>query len=285
MIISFFISRKAELALRQSEQHFRSLLENVPGAVYEYIYRKDGNMGFKWLSPSIKKMFGISPEIFMKSLDFIHPDDKWMVLENDKKYKTGQLESHSLVYRIYHSIGSIKWVLERGVVVKRTENGLPARIFGTLTDITKEKELQERLLSLQREKKKEIMQAVIEAQERESEEIACELNENINQTLSYCYLKLNAVLDDNIVYKEVLGNVMENINQYINEVRNIWYGLNNSTLHLVGLHETVNDLVSRVNKPGKIEIGINTNDSELVNKIDHKVSLTLFRIIQDQLLF
>ncbi len=411
MIISFFKSRKAYLALRQSEQHFRSLLENVPGAVYEYIFRKDGNMGFKWLSPSIEKIFGISPEIFMKSLDFIHPDDKepllraykfsqetkkpfyfegriitpdgklkwysasssfsystadgsnvftgilldvterkkaeedtskkesrfrlmlqkmgeyawehdfledetifsekiyeligntagdlknnikiwwncihpddkWMVLENNKKYKTGQLECHSLEYRIYHSNGSPKWVLDRGMVVERTGNGLAAKIFGTFLDITKEKELQERLLTQEREKKKEIMQAVIEAQEREREEIAHELNDNINQNLSYCNLKLNEALDNKINYKEVLRNVLENINQVINEVRSICYGLNNSTLQLIGLHEAVNDLVYRVNLTGKIKIGINTNDSELAKKIDHGVSLTLFRIIQEQI--
>ena len=404
-------SGNTELSLKKREQQFRSLSENIPGAIYEFIFRKDGTMGFNYLSPSIERIFNIPLEVFMRSLDFIHPDDlerlmiannysqqtskpfyfegrlvtaagkikwhsasssysystadgsriftgiflditdrkladeeilknesrfrlilekigdnawehdfikneiifskkvydllghtaanlrsnieiwwnsihpddKWMIEENDKKYKAGELESHSLEYRIYHANGDLKWVLDRGVVTERNEEGLPARIVGLHTDITKEKRLHERLLALEREKKKDLLQAVIEAQEKEREEISYELHENINQVLSVCKLKLGTALKGNKADAALLNEIKANIDQVIEETRNISQGLSISTLQLIGLPQAVNDLISRINKIYWIKIKIKIKGRKLAEKIDLKISITLLRVIQEQI--
>ncbi|WP_411361023.1 CHASE domain-containing protein [Pseudidiomarina sp. YC-516-91] len=42
-------------------------------------------------------------------------------------------------YRMYNGKGDIVWILDRGRVVERDDNGRPARIIGTVEDITEEK--------------------------------------------------------------------------------------------------------------------------------------------------
>ena len=174
-------------------------------------------------------------------------------------------------------------VLDRGVVTERNEEGLPARIVGLHTDITKEKRLHERLLALEREKKKDLLQAVIEAQEKEREEISYELHENINQVLSVCKLKLGTALKGNKADAALLNEIKANIDQVIEETRNISQGLSISTLQLIGLPQAVNDLISRINKIYWIKIKIKIKGRKLAEKIDLKISITLLRVIQEQI--
>ena len=135
----------------------------------------------------------------------------------------------------------------------------------------------------ERSKNIEILHVMIEAQEKEREKISHELNEKIIQDLSLCRLKLDNALENNQISKEVIKNVGVIINQIIYEVRNIWHDLNNSAINLIGLEEAANDLIYRVNKIGKIKIYLNANGSDLANKIEPNVSLTIFRIIQEQI--
>jgi len=76
----------------------------------------------------------------------IHEDDKWIVEENDRRYREGTLESHSEEYRMYHRDGTVKWILDRGIVVERGPNGLPAKLIGTHADITFLREMDEKRL-------------------------------------------------------------------------------------------------------------------------------------------
>jgi len=36
-----------------------------------------------------------------------------MLEENDRKYGSGEIDSHISEYRVYHKNGSIKWILDR----------------------------------------------------------------------------------------------------------------------------------------------------------------------------
>ena len=69
----------------------------------------------------------------------MHPEDRHLLEENDRKYKAGLISSHQLEYRIYHKDGSLKWILDRGVLIDKDENGKPLKLIGTHTDITEKK--------------------------------------------------------------------------------------------------------------------------------------------------
>lgn len=67
--------KEVELSLEQSEKQFRSLSENLPGVVYEYVFPKNGTSYFKFISPSVEKIFGVTADQFSKENSLLHRDD------------------------------------------------------------------------------------------------------------------------------------------------------------------------------------------------------------------
>jgi len=131
--------------------------------------------------------------------------------------------------------------------------------------------------------KNEILQAVLEAHERERQEIANELHENISQSLSSCKLLLDTAKKGS-ENGEIIEKVLFNIDKAINELRNISYSLSTSALQLIGLPQALTDLITRVTSKEKINIYLDANKFRTVKEYDAKVYLTIYRVVQEQLL-
>ena len=65
-------------------------------------------------------------------------------------YIAGETESYLVEYRLRCKDNSYKWILGRGMVVKRSEEGVPLRMIGTHVDLTERKAAEEELF-LQKE--------------------------------------------------------------------------------------------------------------------------------------
>ena len=79
-------------------------------------------------------------------LERIHTDDIVDVNVELQKHFQNKSKSYVTEYRILCKDGSYKWILDRGKIISRNENGNPLRIVGTSTDITKRKRAEEDLL-------------------------------------------------------------------------------------------------------------------------------------------
>ena len=88
---------KAERALRDSEAHFRSLIENS----YDIITVIDRDALVTYVSPSIERLLGFSPgQVIGRSiLDLIHPDDRPM--------------AHDRIQTAFHEPGTTQVMLHR----------------------------------------------------------------------------------------------------------------------------------------------------------------------------
>jgi PAS domain S-box-containing protein len=76
---------------------------------------------------------------------YAHPED---LVEANKKVSEclrDQTQFYEATYRMKHKNGHWVWILDRGKVVKSTENGEPLLMFGTHVDITHLKETNEEL--------------------------------------------------------------------------------------------------------------------------------------------
>jgi PAS domain S-box-containing protein len=74
--------------------------------------------------------------------ELIHPDDRAANHEAYLRHERGETEVYEHVYRIRAADGSWRWMLERGRLVERGEDGRPLRMVGTQTDITARRELE-----------------------------------------------------------------------------------------------------------------------------------------------
>jgi len=92
-------------------------LEKIGDNVWEHNFRT----GKTYFSQKEFDLLGYPSEMLIDNAalwwSLIHKDDIWILQENDKAYKEGRLDHHSAEYRMHHHNGSIRWVLDRGVVV------------------------------------------------------------------------------------------------------------------------------------------------------------------------
>ena len=138
--------KTADEKLVALNNHFRLALEKIGDNVWEY----DFTTGISTFSQNENEVLGFGTNEFTDNNKLwwqcIYPDDRAMLQENDRKCRSGIIDSHILEYRMIHKDGSVKWVLDRGVVIEKTPDGLPLKIIGTHTDITTRKKNEQALL-------------------------------------------------------------------------------------------------------------------------------------------
>ena len=135
----FLRRRKAEEALQESEEKYRTLIENAVEAI---LVAQDGV--FIFANPKGEELFGHSnEELSSKPLTyFIHEEDREMVRDRHERRIIGEDLPQVYPFRIIDKYGHIKWV-ELKVVLFSWEERPATLCF--MTDITGNKRAQESL--------------------------------------------------------------------------------------------------------------------------------------------
>ncbi len=163
------------------------------------------------------------------------------------------------------------------------ENGKKL-LGGVALDITEQEMLQQKLATEEKKKKKEIIQAIIDAQEKERRELAYELHDNVNQILSSSKLMLDVVADSYQTNTEMVSKSSEYLSDAIKELRRISHNLSPGILKDISLEAAILDVVEQINSTGKIHIVYRKrNYVKDKSKADSDVQLTVLRIAQEQL--
>ncbi len=140
--------KQAEVALRESEERFRSLVAHIPGVVYRCACDADWTMEF--ISDVIEEISGYPAADFLHNqvrtfASAIAPQDRATV-ERVVLECLAQKQPYVLEYRLLHRDGSVRWVYEKGQGVFAT-NGSLLCLDGVIFDITEYKQTQENLQS------------------------------------------------------------------------------------------------------------------------------------------
>jgi len=131
--------KRAEEALRQSEEKFRILMESSPTAIMLYQYNK-----WVYANPASTEITGYT-ERELRSMNFwdiVHPDDKQLVQERGQKRQRGEAIPNRYIFRIISKDGNVKWVDLSGATI--VIGGSPAGIISGL-DITERKQVEEEI--------------------------------------------------------------------------------------------------------------------------------------------
>jgi PAS domain S-box-containing protein len=138
--------KQAEEALRNSEEKYKDLVENIK----EVIYTLDKNGIMTYISPVIQTVLGYdSSEIIGRSFtEFIYSEDLPRQKERFKSVLSGPIGSDE--YRLLSKSGEIRWVQTSSMPI--LEENQTVGLRGVLSDITESKRLQ---LQLQQARKME----------------------------------------------------------------------------------------------------------------------------------
>lgn len=147
--------KQTEIALANRVRQFQGLSENIPAAIYEYQFNKDGTEKFKYISPAIEKIFGISPAEFMANgISYIHPEDLHIFLSKNKLARDLHVPFICESRLIIPGKGTF-WQYVSSSFTYYTQRG-DAVFTGIISDITQEKNAVD-LLRINEEKYKAII--------------------------------------------------------------------------------------------------------------------------------
>ncbi|MBS0630502.1 MAG: transporter substrate-binding domain-containing protein [Verrucomicrobia bacterium] len=141
------LARQSE-ALRQSEERWKFALEGTGAAVWDW----DISARRVAFSPAWKEMLGYADEdVGNEPGDWesrVHPEDRARVQAALQAHWDHPSAPYTVEHRLRCKDGGWKWILSRGLVVRRDAAGRPLRMIGTHMDLTARRQAEEDRLVL-----------------------------------------------------------------------------------------------------------------------------------------
>jgi PAS domain S-box-containing protein len=137
--------QREQAALRESEERYRTLVEQIPAITYMAALDEDGSL--LYVSPQAEQILGYAPADYAANpglwRDQLHPADSERVLAQLRSCDETS-EPLRLEYRVVHRSGHVLWVRNDAVVVRG--HGQESRFLqGVLVDLTERKQAEEML--------------------------------------------------------------------------------------------------------------------------------------------
>lgn len=130
-------SKRAEEAVRQREEQFRILAENVPGTIY--LCKNEPTYPLLYINDGIEALTGYPKEQFLRReiifMDLIHPDDLFGFNNFSENDRLKLDETFHITYRVRHSSGEWRWAEDVGSGVFDNQGNL-LFLEGIVSDIT-----------------------------------------------------------------------------------------------------------------------------------------------------
>jgi PAS domain S-box-containing protein len=279
--------KKTEEKLRQSEQEFRSLIQNLRQGVILQNEKSEVLI----FNKAALDMFGLTEDQLSSRTSF---DFQWNVIQEDGSSFPAEEHPVPVAIKTRKPVKDVVmgvfrpgtndrvWLLVNAEPVLDNENNL-INVISSFTDITEQRRLAQELIEQEIHRQKLLTQATIDGQEKERQEIGKELHDNINQHLNTTRLYLE------VAKEKATGDVLEMINLshknltgIVNEIRNLSQSLVPPTLGDLGLVESVLELCDSLKRayPFNIEFLFrHFNETGLADNL----KLMLFRITQEQI--
>jgi PAS domain S-box-containing protein len=137
MIAGAIARKKAVEALGSSEERYRQLVEHATEGIVVAQGRST-----KFANPRVEEITSYSREELLSKpfLEFIHPDDRQLVIDNQQKRLKGELTPKTYEIRMINKYGETRWLRIGGVIINW--EGKPASL-NFVVDITENKRLKE----------------------------------------------------------------------------------------------------------------------------------------------
>ncbi len=204
--------KRAEAVLRESEQRFRQMAENIHEVFWMTSLDKSEML---YVSPAYEEIWGRTRQSLDQEprswLDAIHPDDRARVMAAAHEKQVGG--DYDEEYRIVRPDGAVRWIRDRGFPVT-DHAGQVYRIAGIAEDITGRRRAEDAL----RERERQLRQLL-----DEREQMCRDLHDGIIQSIYAVGLGLDEcrrlIHLDATASAEQVGEAITNLNSVIRDIR------------------------------------------------------------------
>lgn len=274
-------NKQAEEKLKISNERYLLATKATNDVIWDWDTKSEAPF---W-SEGFYNQFGYKPGKRVNKRNFweshIHPEESKRVVSGLEQFiQNKEVGIWQEEYRFRKANGQYALISDRCFLVY-DKNGEVARIVGSMQDITEKKAMEKMLLQQEINKQKLIVQAVVDAQEKDRAQIGKELHDNVNQILSTTKLYLELARCDEPERMNLINRSVKNINHAINEIRNISRSLVPPSIGDLGLLDSIKDLIESIKAIKAIHVEFYPI-GPVEEKLNEAQKLMLFRIIQEQ---
>lgn len=126
-----------DVEAKELDARMRKVATNVPGVIYQFLMRPDGEMRFLYLSDGVERILGIKADVLLNDpgcgFGMIHPEDMKGVMDSIRT-SARNLSHSQQTFRMLHPAKGVIWI-ERNSTPERLANG-DILWHGFMSDIT-----------------------------------------------------------------------------------------------------------------------------------------------------
>ncbi|HSU56714.1 MAG TPA: response regulator [Candidatus Dormibacteraeota bacterium] len=262
---------QANEALKESEERFRQLAENIGAAFFLFEKPTEHSPGsLVYVSPAFEKIWGLPGEVLTAKPDFlirsIHSEDRGRIEAALCRSSKGPFSDE---FRVVRMDLRVRWVQYRSFPV-RNEHGVVYRVAAVAEDITERKHAEEQLAANARELENTVEEL------RTIEEILRERNDELSLARSELELRVqqrtaalaaaNSELQNQMLERKRLENELLEIAE--NERRRIGFDLHDDLgQKLMGISLLLKALETNLAHRGVPEAAETHNIQSLINQV------------------
>lgn len=272
--------KKAEQALRESEEKYHLLVENANEGI---IVAQDETIRFA--NKRTAEITGYSIEELVSSpfIDLIQPEDRKLVMGRYHNRLKGKKPPALYEFRILRKDSNSRWVDISSVLI--SWEGRPATL-NFLTDVTERKKTEEKIKSHEQRfwaEREQFTRKLIQVQEEERKRIARELHDGAAQNLALILLEIDRLenscegLSERAAFS--LARIREEIERTQQDIRRYSHELRPGVLDYLGLEAALESLVTDMNSRNMLNANIRVEGRGM--RLPDNMELALFRIAQE----
>ncbi len=138
--------KKVEEQLKESEARWHFAMESAGDGLWDWDLETGKTYhSERWLAMLGEEGHGGDISGVEAWRERLHPEDRAAASEAIEKHLRGETDAYVSEYRMRRRDGSYSWILDRGRIVKRSEDGRPLRMIGTHTDTSERKRAEQSL--------------------------------------------------------------------------------------------------------------------------------------------
>jgi PAS domain S-box-containing protein len=266
-------SRRAQEAIRESEERFRLVANTAPVLIWMSGPDKLRNyFNQPWLGFTGRS---IEAELGNGWTEGVHPEDLKIFL--DTYIRTfGRRESFEMQYRLRRYDGEYRWISDFGVP-RFNPDGSFAGYIGSCLDVTERKMVEEAWASLSGR--------LIDAQEEERKRIAREIHDDYTQQLAVLAIDLEGLAEEvgdfPVGAARRFHEIWNQISELGADLHSLSHRLHSSTLESLGLVAGVKAFCEEFAKQKELQVDF--IHGNVPRGVPAEVELCLFRVTQEGL--